>query len=163
MKAHRNAYGERMTKLRSSSWRGGLLSYAKAIKANVEPIPMKKRMFTIQGKTYGSITDAAKQYNLTVKLVSRRLKAGWTAEQAVESLNLPRAASNAKFLQTSKGKFKSIREASKVSGVSEANINARLRLGGHPIKRVDFLLLLKDPRIMLGRLDVQAKLSVEPL
>ena len=107
---------------------------------------MKKRTFTIQGKTYGSITDAAKQYNLTVKLVSRRLKAGWSAEQAVGISEPPkRAAPNAKLLETSKGKFKSIREASKVSGVSEANINARLRLGWSPDQACGFSPPTKRP------------------
>lgn len=89
-----------------------------------------ERALTIQGKAYDSITDAARSYDLTVQLVSRRLKAGWTAEQAVGISEPPkRIAPNMKELKTSRGIFKSVREASKISGVSEANINARLKLG----------------------------------
>ena len=91
---------------------------------------MKKRELNILGSTFSSLTEAAKEYGLTVQLVSRRLKGDWTLEQAVGVEPPPkRLAHNAKSLKTIKGQFESVREASKASGVPEANIIARLKLG----------------------------------
>lgn len=100
---------------------------------------MKKREFNILGTAFSSLTEAAKAYGLTVQLVSRRLKDGWTLEQAVGVEPLPkRLAHNAKPLKTTNGQFESVRAASKASGVSEANINARLKLGWTPDQACGF-------------------------
>jgi hypothetical protein len=100
---------------------------------------MKKREFNIRGTAFSSLTEAAKEYGLTVQLVSRRLKDDWTLEQAVGIEPPPkRLAHNAKSLETTKGQFESVRAASKASGVSEANINARLKLGWTPDQACGF-------------------------
>ena len=91
---------------------------------------MKFQKFTVRGTQYESMTQLANSYGLNVKTVSRRIKAGWNVEQAI-GLNPPpkREATNGATLATSKGTYKSVREASKASGVAEANIHARLKLG----------------------------------
>ena len=100
---------------------------------------MKKREFYIRGTAFSSLTEAAKEYGLTVQLVSKRLKDDWTLEQAVGIEPPPkRLAHNAKSLETTKGQFESVRAASKASGVSEANINARLKLGWTPDQACGF-------------------------
>ena len=100
---------------------------------------MKKREFNILGTAFSSLTEAAKEYGLTVQLVSRRLKDDWTLEQAVGVDPPPkRLAHNAKSLKTTNGQFASVREASKASGVSQANINARLKLGWTPDQACGF-------------------------
>lgn len=88
------------------------------------------KTFTVRGTHYGSMTELASAYRLTVQTVSRRMRAGWSVEQAI-GLNPPpkREATNQVTLVTSKGTYKSIRAASEISGVTEANIQARLKLG----------------------------------
>ena len=85
---------------------------------------------TFRGTTYSSVRKLAAAYGAHYGNVVRRLRSGWSIEQAL-GLSAPpsRKAHNAEKLVSKSGQFSSIREAAKTFGIKEATIANRLRLG----------------------------------
>ena len=93
----------------------------------------KTKSIVVEGVNYSSLTDAARAHGLDARLISRRLKSGWSTQQAFGFDSPPkRPATGAKSIATSKGEFKSIRDAADYFQIPVANIQARLKLGWTP-------------------------------
>lgn len=91
---------------------------------------MKSKQITIKGKKYSSLTEAASAYGLSIGKVSRRLKSGWSLEQAF-NLSLPperKPTTNRKVTVLGKT-FDSIKEAAKHYGISIDKLRGRLAIG----------------------------------
>lgn len=84
----------------------------------------------IDGKHFVSIKDACKNFGLHESTVARRLRTGWTLEQAFNKAPKPaRIAHNRRQLKTKFGKYSSLRDAAKATGIEETTIQARLARG----------------------------------
>ena len=85
---------------------------------------------TFKGKSYSSVKALAAAYSTRYGNVPRRLRSGWSIEQALGLADKPsQKAHNAKFLVSKSGQFSSVRKAAEAFGLKEANIHNRLSLG----------------------------------
>lgn len=89
---------------------------------------------TVAGRSFASVRDAARHYRVPYVTAARRLREGWSAEQA---FNLdPRArrtpGRKAPALITSVGTFRTIKEAAAIAGTLPGTLGARLRKGWTP-------------------------------
>ena len=89
-----------------------------------------RKDFKVRGKPFASITAAAKHFGANVGNVGRRLRSGWTVEEALglaphlicRPLQMVR-------IETSQGVFPSIQDAAKHFGIEAATISSRLAKG----------------------------------
>lgn len=85
---------------------------------------------TFRDTIYSSVKELAAAYGAHYGNVVRRLRYGWSIEQALGLAVKPsRKAHNAEILVSKSGQFSSIREAAETFGIKEATIANRLRLG----------------------------------
>lgn len=91
---------------------------------------MSDKSIKVGGKSFSSKNEAAKYFGVRYGNIHRRLRAGWTLEQAFELKPRPkRASNNATQIETKKGIFPSIRAASEAYGIDERTLAKRLRDG----------------------------------
>lgn len=101
---------------------------------------MKRKPISIQGKQYKSLTAAADAFGLSIGMVSRRMKAGWSIEQAVNLSPAPeRKATTNKSITVSGQEFESIKEAALYYRVDVKNVRARLALGWKPEEALELV------------------------
>lgn len=87
-------------------------------------------ILTIDGNKFSSIKEAAQHYGLHPSTVGRRIRSGWSVDQALNLEAKPkRNAHNAKKIITSKGSFSSLKKAAQNFGVPYARVQRRLELG----------------------------------
>ena len=85
---------------------------------------------TFRNTVFSSLKELAATYEANYWNLARRLRSGWSIEQALGLKEKPsRKAHNARYLVSKAGRFSSIREAAKKLGLQEATITNRLRLG----------------------------------
>ena len=86
--------------------------------------PIKGKQIILDGKTFVSIVEAARYYNLNSKSIRSRLRKGWSLEEAFEIVE----RKNERFREiTIEGKtFKSIKEACKHYNLNYSTIRNRL-------------------------------------
>jgi hypothetical protein len=102
----------------------------------------KTTSITIGRLTFKDIKSAASHYGVHPSTGARRMRSGWTPEQAFDLAPPPsRKAHNSKLLRTAAGEFKSIREACEKLGLLEGTVASRMRLGWS----VDQSLELESP------------------
>ena len=91
---------------------------------------MKRQKIIIEGKEYASLTRAADAYGLSIGNVSRRLKSGWSVEQAF-GLSAPpeRKPTTNKKVSILDQNFDSIKKAAEHFGVPIATVRGRLSIG----------------------------------
>jgi len=93
-------------------------------------IDMKRKQISIEGKKYASLTAAACAYGLSIGNVSRRLKSGWSIEQAFDLSPPPeRKPTTNRKVSVLDQNFDSIKEAAKHYGISIATLRGRLSIG----------------------------------
>lgn len=95
------------------------------------PIKPGAIILTINGQTYDSISHAARAFNLDFNLVKRRIKGGWTPEQAVgiAPQSLPINYGKPKELMIDGIEFESIKLAAKAHGIDYNIVKQRLYCG----------------------------------
>lgn len=98
----------------------------------------KNQSIEIDGQIFESLTAVGNCYGVDIKKLSRRIKSGWSLRQALNLDPPPKRKVTGRQLVTSRGSYKSVREASKASGVNSANISARLKLGWTPDQACGF-------------------------
>ena len=91
---------------------------------------MDRKSITVSEVSYPSIRAAAKAHGLSYGNVTRRLKTGWSIDQAFELTSPPKREGHGhKQLVTNRGIFNSIKEAAAAYGIKEGTLSQRLRLG----------------------------------
>jgi hypothetical protein len=89
-----------------------------------------KTTVIVNGIQYESIQEAALHFGVLMQTAARRLRSGWTPEQAFGvAKKRERVAHNATDIHTSRGTFKSIRALAEFVGIDEGTIGSRLRYG----------------------------------
>ena len=89
-----------------------------------------KRPIEIAGNMFSSIAAAAAYFGVREQTAARRLRNGWTMAQVFGLAGKPkRIAHNRQRLESSVGRYSSLREAAKATGIKEATIQARLARG----------------------------------
>lgn len=84
----------------------------------------------LNGKEYATIKDASRKLGVSEFKAAKRMRAGWTPEQAFGLAAKPtRIAHNRKQLKTKFGEYSSLRDAAKATGIEEGTIQARLARG----------------------------------
>ena len=85
---------------------------------------------TIEGKTFNSVTEAAKYYNLNCSTVYNRLnRGGWSIEEAFELVDIEDSKKKAKEITVEGKTFDSIAEAAKYYNLAPGTVNTRLNKG----------------------------------
>lgn len=85
-----------------------------------------RNIVSYKGKQYSTFSDMARDYGITPKLLEKRTSKGWTLEEALE---IPKERKQHKLnvqLYEYKGKLYSLKELSKLSGISSKTIWKRL-------------------------------------
>jgi len=95
----------------------------------VGDVRMTKKII-FQGREFSSLKALAAEFQVNYGNVVRRVRTGWTLEQALDIEPAPRrTAHNSVILKTTKGNFTSIRAASEAYGIQEGTLAKRLRDG----------------------------------
>lgn len=85
-----------------------------------------KNIVSYKGKQYSKWSDLARNYNLTPKFFNKRISNGWTLD---ETLEIPKIKDSKKLkvqLYEYQGRLYSLKELSKLSGISSKTIWKRL-------------------------------------
>ena len=92
-------------------------------------VEMRKKII-FQGREFSTLKELATEQQVHYGNLVRRVRTGWSLEQALDIEPTPkRTAHNARILETMKGNFTSIREASEAYGIKETTLAKRLRDG----------------------------------
>ena len=84
----------------------------------------------LNGKEYATIKDASRELGVSEYKAAKRMRAGWTTEQAFGLATKPtRIAHNRLQLKTKFGEYASLRDAANATGIEEGTIQARLARG----------------------------------
>ena len=83
------------------------------------------KQITLEGKTFKSIEEACRYYNLNYKKVSTRLNRKWTLEEAFEIVE--RKSNHKKPIVVKGKKFKSVREACRYYNIQYPIVYSRLK------------------------------------
>ena len=97
--------------------------------------PAKKEII-FRGKTYDSLKTLAHRLGVHYGNLSRRLRSGWTLEEALEIKKRKRKPSSGKVIEIDGQVFPSLVAAAEHFGVSKNNIQNRLSLGWSPEEAV---------------------------
>jgi hypothetical protein len=108
---------------------------------------MTKFSITVAGITFSSMREAAAHFKQHYGSVARRIKSGWSYEEALglKPHRIKRPSRGIK-LTTSAGSFDSIRDAADHFGIKEGTIHQRLSLGWTPDQAVGLDEHRKNPR-----------------
>lgn len=102
------------------------LMYKKGHRGEATPSVYK---ISFAGKQYRSISNIAKDYNMTRKQLSHRLERGWTLKEALEiPLHRDERILHVK-LYNCYGKLLSVKQLEKIFGIDRKNIYRRLKEG----------------------------------
>lgn len=102
------------------------LMYKKGHRKVGEPT---KNIVSYKGKQYKKWSDLARDYGLHPKQLEKRVSHGWRLNEALEiPIERKQKILNVKLYDYN-GKFYSIKELSKLSGISEKNLYKRLKRG----------------------------------
>ncbi len=108
---------------------------------------MPKLPVTVLGVTFPSIKEAAHHFNQHYGNVTRRLRAGWTLEQALGITSRNRVQpGRGRHLVTSGGTFPSIRAAASHFGIDESVIQSRLANDWPPDEAVGLTSHKRKPK-----------------
>ena len=86
-----------------------------------------KNIVSYKGKQYKKFSDMARDYGLNIKNFDKRIKRGWTLEETLEIPTERKQKILNVQLYKYNGKLYSIKELSKMSGISEKTIWKRLK------------------------------------
>ena len=89
----------------------------------------KRKQITIEGRTFNSINEAVKYYNLNYNKVWSRLNKGWTIEEAFELVQRKRKYGDQREITVGGKTFTSIAEAARYYNIDNIKINNRLNRG----------------------------------
>ena len=90
---------------------------------------MKPKQVTVAGVVFPSIKSACERFGVSLQTTARRLRNGWTPEQAVGIAPAPKRRHDGTELTTTEGVFRSITAASEHFGVEAALMRDRLAKG----------------------------------
>lgn len=88
--------------------------------------------FTVDGKTFDTQKEAAEYYEMTPRMLSKRLFLGWTPEQAVGLVERRRTSNRGRKVTVEGRTFNSIMLASEHYGVDAMEARRRIRAGWSP-------------------------------
>jgi hypothetical protein len=97
---------------------------------------MTSKPITVNGITFPSLRQAAAHFGKHYGNAARRVKAGWTIQEALEIQPHKKLPSKRNALTTSAGIFDSIRDAAEHFGIEEGTIHKRLSMGWTPDQAV---------------------------
>lgn len=101
---------------------------------------------TVEGKTFRSVAEAARYYNMNYDTAKDRINSGWTNEEAFGLVKRARKHSKGKPI-TVKGKtFNSVAEAARYYNLDNTIVNSRLNIGWSIDEAFEFV-----PRKRRGR------------
>jgi hypothetical protein len=109
---------------------------------------MTSNPITVNGDTFSSLRQAAAHFGKHYGNAARRVKAGWTPEEALELVphQIKRPERGIK-LTTSTGTFDSIRDAAEHFGIEEGTVHKRLSMGWTPDQAVGLESHIKKPKV----------------
>lgn len=103
-------------------------------------------IISYKGKSYRKFSHLAKDYNLTGKQLQHRIEEGWTLQEALEIPFNRKERMLHKKLYNYNGKLLSVRQLSKIYGISEKNIYRRLSRGWSIEETIEIPLLKKGDK-----------------
>jgi hypothetical protein len=108
-----------------------------------------KKSIVIAGRMFATQAEAARHYGVGVMTLSRRLRSGYTPEQAVglepRRIRRDTRKSNVR-VETSRGVFPSVQVAAEVAGLDPGTVHARLRDGWAPDEALGFTPHKRRPK-----------------
>ena len=110
---------------------------------------MRGKTLVVQGMSFPSVLAAARHYGVSLQTAARRLREGWTPEQAFgleQRQHAPWPVQRSKNITTSVGTFRTIQEAAARFALPDATIAARLRNGWTPDEAVGLVERNRRPK-----------------
>lgn len=107
---------------------------------------MSRIPITVAGESFASIVAACRRYGVPLTVAARRLRDGWSAEQALGVEPPPPVRHDGREIVTSVGVLRSISEGSARFGVKEDTIRARLAAGWTPDEAVGLIPHKRPPK-----------------
>ncbi|MCM5569395.1 GIY-YIG nuclease family protein [Burkholderiaceae bacterium FT117] len=107
---------------------------------------MRPIAITVAGETYSSISAACERFGVSPQTAARRLRDGWSAEQAFGLELAPASHHDGIEVRTSEGVFRSVSEAAARFGLKAGTIHARLRKGWSPDEAVGIAKRPRSPK-----------------
>ncbi len=89
----------------------------------------KGKKITINDMTFNSLTDVAIFFNLSPATLARRLRGGWTIEQAIGKDEKPKRIGNAKRIEFNGVQYLNLKELAKVNNKHPEMLRRKLREG----------------------------------
>lgn len=106
-----------------------------------------KRRIAVRGQVFNSIAEAAEHFGQSVGNVGRRLRSGWSIEEAVGvARKRTLRPSQGVQVRTSQGTFPSIQEAAKHFGIEPGTLQNRLAKGWPPDHAVGLVKRQRKPK-----------------
>lgn len=114
-------------------------------------IVVARKDIKVRGKSFASIKGAAEYFGASVSNVGRRLRTGWTVEEALGlAPHRIRRPLQMVRIETSQGVFPSIQEAAKHFGVEAGTIQYRLSEGWTADQAVGIAYRKRKPKITVA-------------